>query len=121
MSKPKPASFKPPTGFTAASIDDSRKSSHLFDDSKLEGKQIWYITAPATVSIDTIKDMSLRGAKSGNVVLSHNGVEYGFVEDTAENKTYTKLMLPNKAKDGYRIGMLMPHCYSLSRSADSHQ
>ncbi|KAM3070044.1 hypothetical protein ACMFMG_003924 [Clarireedia jacksonii] len=103
MSTPKPAEFKPPTGFTAASFDDSRKPSQLFDDSKLEAKQIWYITAPATVSIDTIKDMSLRGAKSGKVVLSQNGDEYGFVEDTAENKAYMKLLLPNKAKDGYRI------------------
>jgi hypothetical protein len=72
----------------------------------LEGKQIWYITAPASVSIDTIKDMSLRGARSGKIVLSQKGNEYGFVEDTTENKTYTKLMLPNKAKNGYRTGML---------------
>ncbi|PQE13381.1 hypothetical protein CJF31_00008396 [Rutstroemia sp. NJR-2017a BVV2] len=103
VSTPKPVSFNPPAGFTAASFDDSRKSSQLFGDSNLEGKQIWYITAPASVSIDTIKDMSLRGARSGKVVLSQKGNEYGFVEDTAENKTYTKLMLPNKAKNGYRI------------------
>ncbi|PQE32386.1 hypothetical protein CJF32_00001134 [Rutstroemia sp. NJR-2017a WRK4] len=103
VSIPKPVSFNPPAGFTAASFDDSRKSSQLFGDSNLEGKQIWYITAPASVSIDTIKDMSLRGARSGKVVLSQKGNEYGFVEDTAENKTYTKLMLPNKAKNGYRI------------------
>ena len=121
MSTPKPVSFNPPAGFTAASVDDSRKSSQLFGDSNLESKQIWYITAPASVSIDTIKDMSLRGVRSGKVVLSQKGNEYRFVEDTAENKTYTKLMLPNKAKNGYRIGMLIPHYYSLGRSADIHQ
>ncbi|PQE14433.1 hypothetical protein CJF30_00007028 [Rutstroemia sp. NJR-2017a BBW] len=103
VSTPKPVSFNPPAGFTAASFDDSRKLSQLFGDSNLESKQIWYITAPASVSIDTIKDMSLRGVRSGKVVLSQKGNEYGFVEDTAENKTYTKLMLPNKAKNGYRI------------------
>jgi hypothetical protein len=47
--------------------------------------------------------MSLQDAKDEKKIFSHNGNDYGFVQDVAEDKTYTKIMVPS-SKDGYRAG-----------------
>ncbi|RDW67981.1 hypothetical protein BP6252_09377 [Coleophoma cylindrospora] len=107
-SAPKTVSFKeappfvPPKGFESKKLDgESFKSSKLFTKSNLEGKQIWYITAPASVPISAIEEVSLKAMKKGKPAVTHNGEDYGFVEDT-EDKTYTKILVPNGSEDGYK-------------------
>jgi len=97
------APYKPPTGFEPSSCDENAKASKLFKEADLEGKQIWYFTAPGSVPISSIQHMSLQDAKDGKKIFSHNGKDYGFVQDVAEDKTYTKIMVPS-SKDGYRAG-----------------
>jgi hypothetical protein len=101
--------YKPPTGFEVASIDDTPKTSKLFSKSGLEGKQIWYITAPASVPISSIQKVSLAGIKQGEAILSHNGSNYGFQQDASVNSTYTKIVMPNSSDDGYRTGKYCPN------------
>lgn len=102
----KVAPFKPPPGFEKSSSKNSSKAPQLFGKSNLEGKEIWYITAPASVPIASVKEMSLRDAKLGKAVFSQNGNDYGFVHDPLDDKTYTKILLPSNSKDGYSIGNL---------------
>ncbi|TEY84206.1 hypothetical protein BOTCAL_0019g00300 [Botryotinia calthae] len=99
----KVAPFKPPPGFEKSSSKNSSKAPQLFSKSNLEGKEIWYITAPASVPIASVMEMSLRDAKLGKAVFSQNGNDYGFVHDPLDDKAYTKILLPSNSKDGYSI------------------
>ncbi|KAF7876374.1 hypothetical protein EAF04_001467 [Stromatinia cepivora] len=99
----KVAPFKPPPGFEKTSSKNSSIASQLFNKSNLEGKEIWYITAPASVPIASVKEMSLQDAKLGKAVFSHDGNDYGFVHDPLDDKTCTKILLPSNSKDGYSI------------------
>ena len=104
MSFREAAPYKPPSGFNPASLNGTPKASQLFKGLNLEGKQIWYFTAPASVPISAIEKMSIQGAKEGKTILSYKGGDYGFVQDVAEDKTYTKVMIPSSSDDGYRTG-----------------
>ncbi|TVY46876.1 hypothetical protein LOCC1_G002795 [Lachnellula occidentalis] len=97
-----PPPYKAPAGFETSSIDGTSQAATTFKKSSLEGKQIWYFTAPASVPISSVKKMSLSAVENGEKVCSHNNYEYGFVKDTAEDKTYTKIMVPNSSDDGYQ-------------------
>jgi hypothetical protein len=80
----------------------------MFKKSNIDGKQIWYFTAPASVPISTMENMSWLDVKNGNAVLNYQGGDYGFLHDSAEDKTYTKIMVPNSSDDGYRTGKYVP-------------
>ena len=97
--------YKPPSGFELASLkDEAPEASQLFKKSNLEGKQIWYMTAPASVPISSIQKTSLVKITNGNAVLSHNGNDYRIIQDSSEDITYTKVMVPKSSDDGYRAG-----------------
>ncbi|RAL64680.1 hypothetical protein DID88_001712 [Monilinia fructigena] len=99
----KVAPFKPPPGFEKNSSKNSSKASQLFNKSNLEGKEIWYITAPASLPIASVKEISLQDAKLGKAVFSQDGNNYGFVHDALDDNTYTKILLPSNSKDCYSI------------------
>ncbi|KAG4437002.1 hypothetical protein IFR05_007506 [Cadophora sp. M221] len=96
-----PPPYRPPPGFDLASLDGTLKASQMLKKSSLEGKQIWYFTAPASVPISSIKAMSLLDAKNGKTVLIHEGNDYGFMKDSAEDTTYTRIMVPS-SDAGYK-------------------
>ncbi|KAG9237867.1 DNA-directed RNA polymerase I subunit RPA34.5-domain-containing protein [Amylocarpus encephaloides] len=96
------APYKPPPGFESTSITDPPEILREVKKAPSSGKQIWYFTAPAAVPISSIKDMSLLGIENGNVACSHNGDEYGFVQDQAEERKTTNVLIPNTSDDGYR-------------------
>jgi hypothetical protein len=77
----------------------------MFRNSSLEGKQIWYFTAPASLPISSIGQMSLNDITTSKAILNHKGTEYGFIRDLAEDMTYTKIMVPLSPGDAYRTGM----------------
>jgi hypothetical protein len=97
-----PSPYKPPAGFENASLDSTPKAAQTFKKLNLEGKEIWYFTAPASLSLSSIEQMSLKDAKAGKAILNHKGNEYGFIRVAAEDKTYTKIMVPHGSDDGYR-------------------
>jgi hypothetical protein len=100
----KPAPFKPPKGFELALIDEASSTSQLFQNSNLEGRQIWYITAPGSVPIASIQEASLAKIQKGEVVMLHNDKNYALVQDPSEDAAYTKVMVPNSAENDYRPG-----------------
>ncbi|CAL3971847.1 hypothetical protein PZA11_005116 [Diplocarpon coronariae] len=97
-----PPPFHPPAGFKLSNLDEGSNVSRLLEKSSLEGKQIWYFTAPASIPISTIKEMSLSDAKDGKEILSYMGNSYGFRKDSTEGKTYTKIMVPSSSDDVYK-------------------
>ncbi|PSS09061.1 hypothetical protein M430DRAFT_53620 [Amorphotheca resinae ATCC 22711] len=97
-----PAPYSPPTGFKSASVNGTTKSSQLFKESNLQGKQIWYITAPASAPLSSIEELSLLDIKEHRKVLSHKGDNYGFFEDESEATAITKVLVPSSSDDGYR-------------------
>ncbi|KAG9248236.1 DNA-directed RNA polymerase I subunit RPA34.5-domain-containing protein [Calycina marina] len=97
-----PDDFIPPTGFKLQSISDNAKASDLLHKSNLKGKQMWYITAPASVSKEAIETMVWPRDVREKAVIKFNGIEYAFVEGTAEAKASTQFMVPDSSRDGYR-------------------
>ncbi|XMA14485.1 hypothetical protein WAI453_007276 [Rhynchosporium graminicola] len=93
--------YQPPPGFDLASIEGVLDVSQKLKSSSLEGKQIWYFTAPASVPIGSVKAMNLLDAKSGKTVLTYDGDDYGFLKDTVEDTTYTRIMVPS-SNAGYK-------------------
>ena len=77
-------------------------ASQLFKKSSLEGKQVWYFTAPSSLSLSSIEQISLKDVQAGKAVIKHKDSVYGFIEDSAEDKTYTQIMVPDGSDDGYR-------------------
>jgi hypothetical protein len=78
--------------------------SEVFKKSNLDGKQIWYIIAPAAVPLSAVKKISLRDIKSGRKVVSHNGDDYMFTEEVPDLTENTKVMVPNASRGEYRTG-----------------
>lgn len=98
-----PAPFKPPRGFELASKDsDDTTISNLFSKSNLSGKEIWYITAPASVPASAITKISIEHSKGG---ISHNGKDYAFIQDNGDEKKATKLLIPSGSSQDYSFGM----------------
>lgn len=91
--------FVPPQGYTAAASsasDFSSKTSGIFDE--LEGKQVWYISAPSTMPITRLESVDVSAALKGAPVLEHNGVTYNM---TQADETSTTLLLPKGARGDY--------------------
>jgi DNA-directed RNA polymerase I subunit RPA34.5 len=87
-----PKAFKPPSGFkkTTFSSTDYAADSTTFLTEDLTGKQIWHITAPASVNIKDIKPFNIQDVRSGKPVFSKNGIDYGFL--TGLHKTERLLL-----------------------------
>ncbi len=103
-----PSPYKPPAGFEKEKVDATSKVAQMFSKSSLEGKQVWYFTAPASLPISSIGQVSLQDARSSKAIVTYNENEYGFVRDSADDKTYAKIMVPH-GSDGYRIGEAISH------------
>ncbi|KAI9745974.1 MAG: hypothetical protein M1818_000655 [Claussenomyces sp. TS43310] len=104
-SKPS-AVFIPPPGFeglTKTRGNTRPRASEMFHASSISGKQVWYITAPASVPISAIKKVSLEDVKDGKPALSHNGQDYGFVQNEVEDKRFSRIMLPDDLGSSYHL------------------
>ena len=100
-----PPPYEPPSGFKSASITihPSSKISEIFTPSNLKGKQIWHITAPISVPIESIKEVSAQNIQNGASVLSHKGTQYGLAPETGgEHVTRNALLLPSVRDNEYR-------------------
>jgi hypothetical protein len=100
--------YSPPSGFEKYSSNQEAKTkvSQVFSPSNLAGKQLWYITAPASVPISAVKEVSLQNVQVGKPALSLNGREYGFVQGHADEKGCTKIMVPDGNSTGYHLGKI---------------
>lgn len=98
--------YTPPDDFTmlSESNDEKQKVMQVFSSSNLAGKQLWYITAPVSVPISAVKQVSLRDVQLGRPALSLNGHHYGFVEEQAGDVGNSKALIPDGKSTMYRVG-----------------
>ncbi|PGH02893.1 hypothetical protein GX51_04349 [Blastomyces parvus] len=100
--KPIPAQeFKAPEGFKPMPTSTPRSSdiSKVFSD--LRGKQIWHITAPASVPMNSIQELALDAVATGGSILTHQGVNYKLREDEIAAEKYKSLLLPDEQGNAY--------------------
>lgn len=84
---------------------DASDVSRIFKQAKLEGKQVWYFTAPASVPVTVIEKMAIpvEKARQGKSVLSHGGEDYGVAFDDSITTKTIKLLIPNQSGDKYQL------------------
>ncbi|KAL9003111.1 MAG: hypothetical protein Q9188_003993 [Gyalolechia gomerana] len=102
-SQEKPPPFKPPAGFEIASIRSSAKVRDLFSKENLRGKQVWHITAPASVPITSIKEVPIQKVAAGDSVLSYSDADYGLIQESGEDTEGKTLLVPFPEDNGYRL------------------
>ncbi|KAF3763661.1 hypothetical protein M406DRAFT_223179, partial [Cryphonectria parasitica EP155] len=70
-----------------------------------EGKQVWYITAPASLPVTVVQDLTIPmdKAQSGLPVLSHNGDDYRMAFDNPDASSSFRLLIPNKQGEEYSL------------------
>jgi DNA-directed RNA polymerase I subunit RPA34.5 len=98
--------YTPPDGFAMISESNGGKQevAQVFSPSSLAGKQLWYITAPASVPIGVVKQVSLRDVQLGRPALSLNGRDYGFAQEQTGDRGNTKVLIPDGKSTLYRVG-----------------
>ena len=94
--------YQPPSGFETAMISfaPSSKAADLLNPSNLEGKQIWHITAPARLSITSIKEASAQSLQDGSSILTQKGIDYGLIPQT--RGADGALLLPHVQENQYQ-------------------
>ncbi|KAL8686070.1 MAG: hypothetical protein Q9224_005561, partial [Gallowayella concinna] len=96
--------YKAPPGFEAAIIPPTsvRKLQKIFSHEYLRGKQIWHITAPAIVPVNSIKDVPLQKVAEGGSILSYKGGDYGLVTEADADYDGKVLLVPSAEDNDYR-------------------
>jgi len=97
--------YEPPEGFEAATIAHTPSSQvgEIFMPENLGGKQVWHITTPASVPIESVKHVSAQSIQDGSSILSYKGAEYGLVSGIADESAHSRgLLLPCSERNSYR-------------------
>ncbi|KAI4126557.1 MAG: hypothetical protein LQ338_003675 [Usnochroma carphineum] len=97
-----PPPYDPPPGFKAVTITPSTKIQDLFSDVNLRGKQIWHITAPKSVPISSIKEVSIEKVSTGGSIMSHDGADYGLVTEADDDGVEKVLLVPSPGDNIYK-------------------
>ena len=102
---PKPLPYVPPPGFESSTIEFPASSSecNVLREDYLRGKQIWHITAPASVPIDTIKEVPVQKVATGEAILKHEENEYGLVAETDLTSNRKVLLIPSIDHNCYHV------------------
>ncbi|KAH0441950.1 DNA-directed RNA polymerase i subunit [Colletotrichum camelliae] len=76
--------------------EDGKDMADFFTKAKLDGKQLWYFTAPASVPINVIEklEIPMDKVKKGQPIFKHNSEDYTVGQD--EGSTSIQLLIPNK-------------------------
>jgi hypothetical protein len=99
---PRPVSqFNPPSGFDPPTLVSSSRANDSFLPSNIHGKQIWYITAPASVPISSLKEVAMEKVVKGRSILSLEGKDYGFVGENGLKSTMSILL---RNEDEFKFG-----------------
>lgn len=84
---------------------DATDVASFFEKAKMDGKQVWYITAPASLPVTVVQDLTIPmdQAQKGLPVLSHNGDDYRMAFDNPAASSSFRLLIPNKNGDEYSM------------------
>lgn len=97
---------------------DPSDVANFFSKAQLEGKQVWYITAPASLPVTVVQDLTIPmdQAQKGLPVLTHNGDAYRMAFDNPAASSSFRLLIPNKKGEEYS---LREQPYHTARSSPS--
>jgi hypothetical protein len=86
-----------------SSSNPGKEVADFFSNVNLEGKQVWYFTAPASLPITVLKDMEIDLAKAtkGGPLLTHKGDDYGLDLESYATNTQIQLLIPSRGGDKY--------------------
>ncbi|PGG95447.1 hypothetical protein AJ79_10052 [Helicocarpus griseus UAMH5409] len=111
--------FKAPEGFKLLSKNAPRSSDVSRALSDLRGKQLWHITAPASVPMNSIKELALDAVATGQPILTHKGANYRLREDQVVAEKNKTLLLPDRQGNTYhRSNLNIAQTFHLERIVD---
>ena len=93
--------FNAPSGFKPMKEDAISTRTDLFRPKNTKDKEIWYISAPASLPITALKEVALEKFAKQQAIMTHNGESYTLVSDPAVRDT-TRVLLP-EGKRGYKV------------------
>ncbi|OHF04473.1 hypothetical protein CORC01_00325 [Colletotrichum orchidophilum] len=81
--------------------EDGKDMTDFFTKAKLDGKQLWYFTAPASIPINVVEKLQipLDKAHKGEAIFKHNSEDYTVGFDVGA--TAVELLIPNKKGNRY--------------------
>ncbi|TQN70982.1 hypothetical protein CSHISOI_04484, partial [Colletotrichum shisoi] len=81
--------------------EDGKDMSDFFAKAKLDGKQLWYFTAPAAIPINVVEKLQIPmdKAQNGDAIFQHNSEDYTVGFDVGS--TAVQLLIPNKKGTRY--------------------
>lgn len=90
----------------ANSSNPGKEVADFLSTAQLEGKQVWYFTAPASLPITVLQELEidLADAQSGRAILQHGGDAYGIDLETQAVNSQVQLLIPTKAGNQYHGG-----------------
>ncbi|RKF83838.1 hypothetical protein GcM3_007026 [Golovinomyces cichoracearum] len=95
-------SFQPPKEYVPQKLQESSSASRLLCESNLKGKQIWYITAPSSLDITSLKSIPSTSLVGGEPVININDDDYEFSSDLSQCQNL-KIIAPMASEGGYKI------------------
>jgi hypothetical protein len=90
--------YIPPQGFVP--LESSQLEQRTSLPANLDGKQIWYITAPSNIPVSTLNSFAKEALSSNRPALSFEDVDYTLSEDALSANDVTTIFLPTS--EGYR-------------------
>lgn len=95
--------YKAPSGFKPANKQAAPSSSSSSLLSDLRGKQIYHISAPASLPLSKVKEISMSKIMKGEPILEFDGVKYGIPAEsiTEEGSEGKKLLVYNESTQTY--------------------
>ncbi|KAK1968396.1 DNA-directed RNA polymerase I subunit [Colletotrichum sublineola] len=81
--------------------EDGKDMSDFFAKAKLDGKELWYFTAPASIPINVVEKLQIPmdKAQNGDAIFKHNSEDYTVGFDIGS--TAVQLLIPNKKGTRY--------------------
>jgi hypothetical protein len=100
--------YAPPRGFNPVPLNARTVSTSTALFENLQGKQIWHITAPAGVLLESLSGLDMDKAMKGEVVVSYKGTDYGFSQTEQSEDGARKVFIPGQ--ENVAPGMLTHGC-----------
>lgn len=94
-------------------VPDAAKIAKFFSQAQLDGKQVWYITTPASLPVTLVHDLTIpmEDAEKGKPVLTHNGEDYRMAFDNPSASSAFRLLVPDKKGDEYSLREHTHQCF----------
>ena len=102
LSAPPSVPYKPPPGSEVARIpDESSSILDAFEPASLQGKQVWQISIPASIPVETITTVPLDSMTDGSPILTHDGIQYTLSLLREGASQSEMILLPDVEKNMY--------------------